>query len=803
MTEWQKIQQHVFTRERGGVFRTNEGFDTIALSPPLLRDKRFVQNVLHPFCVYKAPQELLRQKSAVNSSQFPDSLTVFTGPNNELVIGRSIYVNADFTGQRSTYFTHQFVIPESRREEFLKEPARLFSVKSFIDSYDIRKGTEVPELVDLESQGFKLDSDSILSGFGISKEKFKQLLYAIMMSINPGKQGPRRKIYVALDVDVHRSSEAARYLSAVLYSLLPYTMRRHLGVVTFNSEPESRSGIHLTFVEKGSIAQVERSFERDVLFDFSEQLFRNVELPGNEHIYLDFVWENRNNSALLTDFFTFCDEALQGLGDSELMAVTYYQLCGLYQINEDQSRGKYVKNRPGTITGITILLEKEAEKKPAITDLFQVLIKEDMLNSEFVPDKDYIGSLLAFSHSTSLYRDLIISALVLFSNYLIKRETITTNTVSKYWIADSFRKDEILFPSFIARWAEISALNSEGYVRNDFRSCRDKKEFLLCIQFWYKTYKEFLNSLSIIEEAQETTCRVLKGKSEELIMTAKSIILAMKNLQVNGSVNLLATNVIAAATKIFIEELELQKINYDQWKQLDFLVGKDSLTNGLKLDLQQDDKLRIINAVYFALNYNRSIESECLTSWQRLGDQQQVAQKLLKSLLKNRIERDHLPSLLFAFYSPQPAFHSRGLKKPSEIDYFALFEFMRGSNGSKLAEFILWAEKENPFSSELELYKSALHYYFVEAYPELIREREVNKRLLELKSSKMRAYFKAIRKELSPFRRFIHKYRSQIRIVMMVLIGFLLLSALAILVIKYGSLLFDSVKSLFSANTKK
>jgi hypothetical protein len=331
VTEREPILQHIYTRDREGVFRTTEGFDTVAMSPSL--DRRFVQSVLQPYCLYKAPKELLTRPDA-DGSQFPDSTTVFPASNGMLVAGRSLYVSADFTGQRSSTFTHQLLIPELRKDEFLQKPEKLFQINSFVSRYDIREGKQLAELSDITFADEHVDYN-LLAGVGFDELLFKQLVYAVMASLSPVKTGPKRKVYISLNSNISVCSDDAKRLCILLYKLLPWEMRRQLGVVTYNNEPESRQNIHLMFVEKGSIAAAEKGLERDVLFDIDAQKFRNTELPGKEHIYLDYVWEHRYDEAVLERFFNFCDEAVSDLPVEIKHSIpSYYQLCALFQIKE-------------------------------------------------------------------------------------------------------------------------------------------------------------------------------------------------------------------------------------------------------------------------------------------------------------------------------------------------------------------------------------------------------------------------------------------------------------------------------------
>lgn len=55
----------MYTRERRGVYRATEGFDTVAKSESL--DNNFVKKIIHPFCLYDAPAELAARGEKMRS----------------------------------------------------------------------------------------------------------------------------------------------------------------------------------------------------------------------------------------------------------------------------------------------------------------------------------------------------------------------------------------------------------------------------------------------------------------------------------------------------------------------------------------------------------------------------------------------------------------------------------------------------------------------------------------------------------------------------------------------------------------
>jgi len=107
----------MYTRERGGIFHATDGYDTIAISEGL--DHAFVKKYLHPFCIYHSPK-ILAERGEKDASIYPEAVTMFQPETGDLVIGQAVFVPADFTGTRSTYFMHNYIIPWAQKEEWIK-----------------------------------------------------------------------------------------------------------------------------------------------------------------------------------------------------------------------------------------------------------------------------------------------------------------------------------------------------------------------------------------------------------------------------------------------------------------------------------------------------------------------------------------------------------------------------------------------------------------------------------------------------------------------------------------------------------
>lgn len=175
------IAQQMYTRERRGVFRSTEGFDTVAKSDSL--DNNFVKKILHPFCLYDAPAELTA-RGEKDEAAYPGALHLFHAENGDTVIGLSRYQAADFTGQRSAFFAHNYVVPASRSEEIVQSYGDWLHA-DFAERYTGELGGTLPELPSIPVVRTDRSPDPIagLRLLGIDEGIFKALLQAVMLSV--------------------------------------------------------------------------------------------------------------------------------------------------------------------------------------------------------------------------------------------------------------------------------------------------------------------------------------------------------------------------------------------------------------------------------------------------------------------------------------------------------------------------------------------------------------------------------------------------------------------------------------------
>jgi hypothetical protein len=378
------IEQQLYTRERRGVFRTTEGFDTVAASPGL--DPSFIKKVLHPYCVYDAPAELTG-RSEKDETKFPASIHLLHLESGETILGQNVYQAADFTGLRSAFFAHNYVLSPERSEEQMKQGSWLDAV--FATSYDIEQGTVLPALADLPiSSGSGPDSSpsQILSALKMNEVLFKRLLYAVMQSV-----ATRRKVYIALDVPAEEVTAGAKGLLRLLYTALPYAFRRQLGFMTFAKEPQAKKGIHIQFVERGTLRPKDRNTEKDFTFDLVSGRVTHADASVAKLPYVEFAWYLLQEPAAADAFYTFADEMLSGMEPGRELSIEAYGELSVFYGLEQGMEDLYLDNKSHVLSGLLTYLKPEggSKQRSRLNELFLTLLSRelDSVKRENVPEE--------------------------------------------------------------------------------------------------------------------------------------------------------------------------------------------------------------------------------------------------------------------------------------------------------------------------------------------------------------------------------------------------------------------------------
>ncbi|MFD0679180.1 MULTISPECIES: GAP1-N2 domain-containing protein [unclassified Paenibacillus] len=760
------IQQQYFTRDREGIFRTSEGFDTVAKSEGL--DNTFIKNTLHPYCVYKAPKELLG-RAEEDSSLYPESMVVFHAENGDMVIGRSVYIGTDFTGQRSASFTHQFIVPNERKDEFLRDPQRLFRIRSFESSYDIRNGKSLPEL-DGISYGTApveaVEQERLLTKLGIDQTRFQQLIYAVMSSVTS-----KKKVYIALDEDIAETAESAKKLLEIVYRCLPYAIRSQLGFMTFNSEPEGKQHLHVIFVEKGSIRLPDRNMEKEYIFDFPSKRFVNTDLPGQEHSYLSFIWNKRNDSEQLEQLFGFCEEALQGLDKAAALNVqTYVQLQALYEV-EQGNEALYEANRAEIMQSIVTYVNADTvRQKRRLNELFIRLLGKEARDSDSLPTADYIKYLLHYyGFADEGVKTLLARCFVIFISRVAKKTEDGIENAAP--IFDQLLGKSSMFDLVMKELYNQQSGTAESYIAYRMGKAGTVKALLEEIRFWIQQSESMVQQRFFANEVLKKVKRLLQTDSlRKRIEAASSLYRYFEELperQERRQYEDFCGQLKLEIKLLLLDGLKITDLEYEDMMQLSFMLELVDQELNSHLDKSQKLNLQLLATIYRVLKVNEKEDSELRKAFDFFGplDLERVQQSL-KKLLGMRIASEHFSKIVYAFYQPGS---SNGSGYVAEFDYYGLLQYIaEATRGTEtIYDFLVWSANDQRFlnmKQEIDAnYKAAVSKFFDMNAPRAFRDKEIRLKLLATSNESFVALYKAIKlRQAGKLIRFVVKNRRRL-----------------------------------------
>lgn len=362
------VGQQIYTRGRRGIYRSAEGFDTVAKSDSL--DHNFVKKVLHPFCLYDAPAELTA-RGEKDERKYPAALHLFHTDNGETVIGQSVYKTVDFTGLRSAFLTHNFVVPAGRSAEIADRYADWLHA-DFATAFEGEEGGSLPDLeqVPTRRSGGMQDHAAVLAALGITGDIFKLLIQAAMTAV-----AGKKKIYISLDVPVSELGPRAVRLMETLMAALPRGHRRRIGFITYAAEPQSRKFIHVTFVEKGALRPGDRNIEKDFVFDLASNRITGGDFgDSSSQPYADLAWKlmDAGQTGMLEEFAAFAEEVLAGEPAERLLSLAAYNELAVYFEVGRGNESLYENNKAAVLEGLLGLLKGEGNvrSREKLNDIF-------------------------------------------------------------------------------------------------------------------------------------------------------------------------------------------------------------------------------------------------------------------------------------------------------------------------------------------------------------------------------------------------------------------------------------------------
>jgi len=237
------VQQHCYTRDKTEA-RSNGLSDNM------------IKTQMHPFCFYH-PSKVL-QALRLPAEEFPRVLTVVQFPDGKMLLGQTIYVESRASGQRPTFFTHNYLLPglQSVSPEAID---LLLHRTIFLTETE---WDHLPELEYLPMDESLSKAESV-GPLPFDKVRTQQLVAALTESV-----AGMRKVYVMLP-DI----EWVPPLLMWIYSRLPQTAAQRLGFTTYCREPVNKEHLHLMFMEKGSLRSDDVLVKGHFVFDFDSGSF--------------------------------------------------------------------------------------------------------------------------------------------------------------------------------------------------------------------------------------------------------------------------------------------------------------------------------------------------------------------------------------------------------------------------------------------------------------------------------------------------------------------------------------------------
>ncbi|WP_172195646.1 hypothetical protein [Saccharibacillus qingshengii] len=785
-----KIGQQLYTRARSGIFRDTEGYDTIARTEGL--DETFIKKTLHPLCAYDAPAELTAS-GVKEESAYPDSVHLVQLENGDVVLGRSLYKSIDFAGLRSTFFTHNYVIPSEKADSLALEYMNFLYADFASEAAESPEGATdsalLPELAALPMRSElpqpKTGPDK-LDELGLEASSFKRLLLALMESM-----GGRRKVYVTLNAPVAESSARALRLLEVLYAALPPEFRRRLGFVTYSREPHSRKGVHLTFVEQGSMRPGDRNIEKDFLFDFSRGRIVNAAEGGSLQELADFLYEGLRDPQRLERFYAFADEALGSTPDA-LNSERYLELSRLFRIEEGEEE-PYEQDRRGILALLTAWVRRAGESrlKARMFDLLGGRFDRELddLMAGRIPEPDLLRDIVAYFRVGGKGAGAAVLRYLLTLMPMVTRQKRKDGGMTYYAVIESDPELADMFFSTLIGNRQLASMLFEPYLDRKMESAADAAEVVRIVQKWSDDHPGLLNNDHFCDSSLRAIGSKLR-RSGEPVSAVRGVVETLRG-DGNPTAGLmdgtgeelmkhpLCVALADEAVQYLLDEWEWEKVTLQQVTGLGFLFeGESDEERKRKVrGPRGTDRYAALRAAYLWFTLERPDAS--LLDGLGIRETDEV-QKLGRRLLPAEIAASRYGRLMPAF--------SRSLSGGGEdVDYRRLVDAVRinsSATGGREAvyRFFDWSASQEPYLQDGRLhpaYAAAIEHYFAAHDREAFRDKNKRRDYFDGAPAPLAAVYRKIQaQQASPLVRWMRRNRS---------LALLLMGLLALVIVGGGT----------------
>ena len=679
------LQQHYYAKTKGGLISFGVGMDTVAKSRGVTNG--FAADVLHRLCDYNPPYKL-RHYVEENKDQYPESLIVTRAGAGELIIGKTMFIPNDVTGENS-FFTHNIIVPVDELENYIANFENVLFINNFKDANDSAYiQPTLPELSTLRFDENRLElanCDHIFFEYGIDEAMFKSMLKAVLEAV-----ASNSKVYIAPNVKVTKLFKAAQDILKYLIVSLPYSFRRNLGFVTYTKPGSEKGSVQICFLERDYTNHISPERLNGQVFDFVNNYFSKPRGEPNT-TYIDYAWANRKSDR--KNFYKFLDTIV----DNNVMDVeSLNELCMFWHIRDGSDMSVYLKNKEYALNAFLENAELcEPKSKAQLSQIFKKVVEKEEYDRKHNPS--YLCDINAIT--------LIMGIAESFDNGAVDRIVLD---FSFNCLIDAANRQDFGFInglfSSITGYARLFKLLMQmvwdgedpaigtiivSYITSRVDRVSTVKELIDEIHLWCTNNVGVFNTAAIVE------CFVVKTRTVFMSIRNKAPIgmqfhnrmelltNEMKDKESKKTYNKLKENILKAVDTVVIDSINMGTVTFDIVRDLE--VNPEYFDNNekfktlqlLKEFLFSDSKYNIEKSLKELIDKGPLIYAKTLGT--------------IKRLMESEIREENYKKITMAFRSSDEE-----NKKNIINDLFAYI--CENKNRGELCNYIRWAYKNNSFT---------------------------------------------------------------------------------------------------------
>ncbi|WP_258166284.1 hypothetical protein [Paenibacillus sp. PCH8] len=635
------------------------------------------------------------------------------------------------------------------------------------------------------SLGPDASPSEVLSALKMNEVLFKRLLYAVMQSV-----ATRRKVYIALDVPAEEVTAGAKGLLRLLYTALPYAFRRQLGFMTFAKEPQAKKGIHVQFVERGTLRPKDRNTEKDFTFDLVSGRVTHADASVANLSYAEFAWFLLQEPAAADAFYAFADEMLSGMEPGRELSIEAYGELSVFYSLEQGMEDLYLENKSNVLSGLLTYLKPEggSQQRSRLNDLFLTLLSRelDSVKRENVPEEAVAARIGEYFRVAA---PVVQSRIVDYFIYGINNARAQKRMRAVQELYDVLDRDTQLNQAFFDKVlanTSFTKLLFEPYLDNQLKRTESAANVVEVIRRWVTSHPSAVyNSFLLERTATELRERLCSAPSPvQSANEALQRVSVLDRVSANGEVNTgvtgrigqsevtartnrkggslssspdpayqeeltrLADKLAYVINLFMIQDLDMERVNREQLLSIDILQHGNEVRDWAARqgsDVSARTNMMLAARAWLSGEGNGEEELESLSLAER-NELQRWTRRWLAGELQAHPGIAAYEALSLAFY--------RGGSGSNRLDYPGLIEFVR-SNADRVAglyPFFEWSGNQRMFvrgSNAHKGYSDAILAYFKAHDREAFKSKSAFKPYYARAGKTMKPVYDRARTELS------------------------------------------------------